>query len=385
MHNVPVLHDIAFSLQPIDAVALGFLHRADPLKVVEADDLGTHKAAGQIGVNLGRSLHGIFAFGKAPRPALIFSHGEEDNQPHPLVNGPQNLGAELVYLDRTGEVVQPRSGKTMPPKFMAGPVAPVLPGQDRRQVLADWLASAKNPFFAKSVANRVWFHLTGRGIVDPVDDFRDSNPSANDELLDALAQDFAAHKFDLKQLVRVILNSRTYQLSAQANDFNKDDNKYFSHAVTKLLTAEQLLDALCTVTESPEKFQNIPLGTRAVQLPDGEINHPFLKTFGQPGRELACECEREQDSNLAQALQLINGPTVNDKLRNAKNRIGRLGRAHPRSPCTLPAPAIAAADARRRRAARRGRCANAGSGRDRPPASAGRGPSGASSRRQGRR
>jgi hypothetical protein len=238
--------------------------------------------------------------------------------------GPQNLGAELVYLDRTGEVVQPRSGKTMPPKFMAGPVAPILPGQDRRQALAEWLTSAKNPFFAKSVANRVWFHLTGRGIVDPVDDFRDSNPSANDELLDALAQDFLAHKFDLKQLIRVILNSRTYQLSAQANDFNKDDNKYFSHAVTKLLTAEQLLDALCTVTESPEKFPNVPLGTRATQLPDGEINHPFLKTFGQPGRELACECEREQDSNLAQALQLINGPTVNDKLRNPKNRVGRL-------------------------------------------------------------
>jgi hypothetical protein len=238
--------------------------------------------------------------------------------------GPQNLGAELVYLDRTGEVVQPRSGKTMPPKFMAGAVAPILPGQDRRQVLADWLASAKNPFFAKSVVNRVWFHLTGRGIVDPVDDFRDSNPSANDELLDALAQDFVVHKFDLKELIRVILNSRTYQLSAQANDFNKDDNKYFSHAVTKLLTAEQLLDALCTVTESPEKFANIPLGTRATQLPDGEINHPFLKTFGQPGRELACECEREQDSNLAQALQLINGPTVNDKLRNPKNRIGGL-------------------------------------------------------------
>ena len=120
------------------------------------------------------------------------------------------------------------------------------------------------------------------------------------------------------------MNSRTYQLSAQTNEFNKDDNKYFSHAVTKLLTAEQLLDAICTVTEVPEKFAGLPLGTRAVQLPDGEVNHPFLKTFGQPARELACECEREGDSNLAQALQLINGPTVNEKLRNPNNRIGRL-------------------------------------------------------------
>jgi hypothetical protein len=120
------------------------------------------------------------------------------------------------------------------------------------------------------------------------------------------------------------MNSRTYQLSAQANEFNKDDNKYFSHAVTKLLTAEQLLDAISTVTEVPEKFAGLPLGTRAVQLPDGDINHPFLKTFGQPARELACECEREGDSNLAQALQLINGPTVNEKLRNANNHVGRL-------------------------------------------------------------
>jgi hypothetical protein len=123
------------------------------------------------------------------------------------------------------------------------------------------------------------------------------------------------------------MNSRTYQLSARGNEFNKDDTKYFSHAVTKLLTAEQLLDALCMVTEVPEKFTGLPLGTRAVQLPDGDINHPFLKTFGQPARELACECERESDSNLAQALQLINGPTVNEKLRSANNRIGRLLKA----------------------------------------------------------
>jgi hypothetical protein len=157
-----------------------------------------------------------------------------------------------------------------------------------------------------------------------VDDFRDSNPSANDELLDALAKDLVEHKYDVKHLIRTIMNSRSYQLSAQTNDFNKNDNKYFSHAVTKLYTAEQLFDALCSVTEVPEKFAGVPAGTRAVQLPDGEVNHPFLKTFGQPARELACECEREGDSNLAQALQLINGPAVNDRLRNPNNRIGKL-------------------------------------------------------------
>src|SRR5205807_2158563 len=192
------------------------------------------------------------------------------------------------------------------------------------EVLAAWMTSSENPFVPKSLVNRIWFHLNGKGIVDPVDDFRDSNPSANDDLLDALAKDFTAHHFDVKYLIRTIMTSQTYQLSAQTNEFNKDDNKYFSHAVTKLHTAEQLFDALCFVTLVPEKFAGFPLGTRATQLPDGEINHPFLKTFGQPARELACECEREGDSNLAQALQLINGPTVNEKLRNAGNRIGKL-------------------------------------------------------------
>jgi hypothetical protein len=233
-------------------------------------------------------------------------------------------GAEYVYVDRAGELTQPRTGKIMPPKFMGGAIPVIAPGKDRRESLGKWMASGDNPFVPKSIVNRIWFHLMGKGIVDPVDDFRDSNPSANDDLLDALAKDFVKNKFDAKQLIRTVMNSRTYQLSAQTNEFNKDDNKYFSHAVTKLLTAEQLFDALCQVTEVPEKFAGHPLGTRSVQLPDGETNHPFLKTFGQPARELACECEREGDSNLAQALQLINGPAVNDRLRNPANRIGKL-------------------------------------------------------------
>jgi hypothetical protein len=237
---------------------------------------------------------------------------------------PQTPGGEIIYLTRGGDVTQPRTKKVMPPKPLGGPVATVAPGADRREALAQWLTQPGNTFFTRSVANRIWFHLFGKGIVDPVDDFRDSNPSANDELLDALAKDFAANKFDAKKLIRTILLSRTYQLSAQANDLNRDDNRYFSHAYTKLMSAEQLLDAICAVTDVPEKFAGLPAGTRAIQLPDGEINHPFLKTFGQPARELACECEREGDSNLAQALQLINGPTVNEKLRNAQNRIGKL-------------------------------------------------------------
>lgn len=235
-----------------------------------------------------------------------------------------NLEAQYVFLSRSGEVTQPRTGKVMPPRFLTGQVPEIPPTADRRAVLAAWITSAQNPFFAKSVANRIWYHLLGRGIVDPVDDFRDSNPSANDALLDALAKDFAGHNFDVKHLIRTIMTSRTYQLSAQTNTFNKDDDKYFSHAVTRLYTAEQLFDALCRVTDVPEAFAGMPPGTRAVQLPDGEYNVPFLKTFGQPARELACECERESESNLAQALQLINGPAVNDRLRNANNRLGKL-------------------------------------------------------------
>jgi Protein of unknown function (DUF1553)/Protein of unknown function (DUF1549) len=257
--------------------------------------------------------------------AAFFARVRQKVDPAEPGTGPMHTGAaEVVFTDRSGEVVQPRTGKVMPPKFMGGSTATLPPGKDRREVLADWLTGPNNPFFAKATVNRIWYHLVGRGIVDPVDDFRDSNPSANDELLDALARDFVAHKFDVKAIMRVILNSRTYQLSAQTNDFNKEDNKYFSHAVTRLLTAEQLLDAICAATEVPEKFPGLPLGTRATQLPDGEVNHVFLKTFGQPARELACECEREGDSNLAQALQLINGPTINDKVRSPSNRLGKL-------------------------------------------------------------
>jgi hypothetical protein len=256
--------------------------------------------------------------------AAWFARVRQKRNPRETSPAPNIVVSEVIFTDRAGEVTQPRTGRVMAPKFLGGAIPAIEARRDRREVLADWMTSPANPFFAKSTVNRIWYHLLGRGIVDPVDDFRDSNPSANDELLDALAKDFAGHKFSFKHLIRVIMTSRTYQLSAQANELNRDDNKYFSRAVTKLLPAEPLLDAICLATEVPEKFAGMPAGTRAVQLPDGDANHPFLKTFGQPARELACECERESDSNLAQALQLINGPTVNDKLRNAGNRIGKL-------------------------------------------------------------
>jgi hypothetical protein len=193
-------------------------------------------------------------------------------KPAPVLGTPvaKNPGAaEVIFATRDGEVTQPRTQKTMKPRYIGTGDADVKPTEDRRSVLAVWLTSGDNAFFSKSVVNRVWFHLMGKGIVDPVDDFRESNPSCNDELLNALAKDFATSKFDMKNLVRTIMKSRTYQLSAQPTDSNKDDNKYFSHAVTKLLTAEQLLDAICDFTAMPEKFAGLPMGTRATQLPDG--------------------------------------------------------------------------------------------------------------------
>ncbi len=197
--------------------------------------------------------------------------------------------------------------------------------------LASWLTGPENPFFAKSLVNRVWFHLVGRGIVEPVDDFRDSNPASNDALLDGLTAAFVHNGFDLKALVRSILCSRTYQLSARTNELNTDDTLYFilTHAYTKLLPAEVLLDAISTTSPTRSlPFDGLPKGARATQIPDGKMENPFLKTFGRPGRRrLACECERESDSNLSQALQLIGGATVNGKLRDDNGRMARLAKS----------------------------------------------------------
>jgi hypothetical protein len=234
---------------------------------------------------------------------------------------------EVVYATGSGDVHQPRTGRKMEPKALGGPVLADAVSKDRRASLAAWLSSPDNPFFAKSLVNRIWFHLLGRGIVEPVDDFRDSNPPCNDDLLDGLTADFVKHGYDLKKLIRSILLSRTYQLSATTNPLNADDTLYFSHAQTKLLSAEVLLDAISAVTGTTTTFNGLPKGARATQIPDGTMDNPFLKTFGRPARELACECERESESNLSQALQLIGGATVNGKLRDEGGRMAALAKS----------------------------------------------------------
>ncbi len=243
-------------------------------------------------------------------------------------NGPQNFALyskeETVYLVSGTEVRQPRTGVVMKPKPLGGEPVKVEGDQDRREILADWLVSPSNPFFAKATVNRIWYNLMGRGIVEPVDDFRESNPPASTELLQALADDFVAHGFDVKRTIHLVLNSRVYQLSSLPNPFNAEDTRYFSHAAVRMLSAEQMLDSSSLAAGVPEKLFNLPPGTRAAQVPDGELVHPFLKDFGQPARADACECERGSDSTLEQALQIVGGRTLHSKVIAPDNRIGKL-------------------------------------------------------------
>ncbi len=231
---------------------------------------------------------------------------------------------EVIFNTGSGEVTQPRTGKQMKVHLLLKGDVDVPAEQDRREVFAQWLTEPDNPFFAKSLVNRMWGHLLGRGLVEPVDDFRDSNPPSNAKLLDELAKHFVSNGFRQKAVLRTIMNSRVYQLSSRTNDFNKNDELYNSHAATRLLAAEQLLDALCAVTAMPEQFPGMPLGTRATELADPPTDNYFLKVFGQPQREMACQCERSSESNLSQALQMINGPVVHNKLRDNNGRIAKL-------------------------------------------------------------
>ncbi|QEH37871.1 Bacterial Ig-like domain (group 2) [Aquisphaera giovannonii] len=230
---------------------------------------------------------------------------------------------EVIFSTQAGEVRQPRTGRVMKPKALGGPVLDGA-GPDRRVRLASWLTGAENPFFARCLVNRVWYHLMGRGIVEPVDDFRDSNPPSNDELLDGLARRFVHDGYSLKRLIRTIVLSRTYALSSGSTPGNADDEVYFSHAATRMLPAEVLLDAISAVTGTATTFEGLPRGSRAAQIPDGKLDNPFLKTFGRPARELTCECERECDPNLSEALQLIGGATVNGKLHDDHGRVAGL-------------------------------------------------------------
>jgi hypothetical protein len=245
------------------------------------------------------------------------------------------VGEQIIYQSRDGDVVNPRTKTPAKPVFLGAPAPAFGEDADRLTALADWVASPDNPFFARAQVNRVWLHLMGRGLVDPNDDFRATNPPTNPELLDWLARDFAAGGFRLKPLVKRIMMSRVYQLASTVRDPDTmGDELHHSHALVQPLEAEQLLDALAHVTGVPVPFRGYPLGLRANQVPappqsgrrgsfDG-MGERFLKTFGKPDRLLTCECERSDDPGLLQAFQLITGELTNTLIRDPDNRIGKL-------------------------------------------------------------
>jgi hypothetical protein len=222
----------------------------------------------------------------------------------------------IITNSATGGVKHPVGGKDIAPKFLGGP-APELPkGADRRVALADWLTAPDNPFFARNLANLIWAHFLGRGIVDPIDDVRVSNPALNPELLDALATRLISYRYDFKKLVRDICTSRTYQLSSIPNDTNATDDANFSKAAIRRIRAEVLLDSITAVTGTTEKLRGLPDGSRAVEIADGRTSTYFLTTFGRATRETPCSCEVKMEPNLSQALHLLNGDTVNAKVVN---------------------------------------------------------------------
>jgi hypothetical protein len=235
------------------------------------------------------------------------------------------LDDEIVYLQPGREVTHPTTRKKQEPIAFGSPAGPLAPEDDRRAKLADWLTRGDNPYFAPSLVNRVWYHLLGRGIVEPVDDFRATNPPSNPELLDALAKAFVKNGYRLKPLMRGILNSRTYQLASvgvpKQSPFAADPDRYFTKAAIRMLGAEQILDAISAATGIPETFKGYPAGTRALELAEGGINHPFLQAFSKPVRDVSCECAREEDPSLPQMLQLLNSKGMLDKLRSPKGRV----------------------------------------------------------------
>lgn len=239
------------------------------------------------------------------------------------LGGPEEI---VVWTERSGETLHPRTGEPTKPWV---PVAgEITTDAERRRALVEWLTQKDNPFLARVEANRIWSHLFGRGIVEPFDDFRDTNPPANSPLLDALSEEFVEQGYDRKHLIRTILRSRTYQASAETNAFNEGENRYFSHYATRMLTAEQLMNAICRVVDMNANLPGLPQDTLAIGLPAPDLlgeseSDAFLKIFGQSKRQTVCACERADDARLGQALQLFNGEFVHTRLQSRKNRFRR--------------------------------------------------------------
>jgi hypothetical protein len=242
------------------------------------------------------------------------------------LGGFQNQQAQhtIVFNRPNGTVINKRTSKPAETTPLDGKPMKIDPQDDPRQKLVDWMVDVKNPFFARAVANRYWAHFFGRGLVDPLDDMRVTNPPSNPELLDALAKELIDSKYSLKHLIRVIVKSRTYQLSSVPHEFNKHDKQAFARFYPQRMSAEVLYDAVNQVTNSPATFGGLPQDRlaprRAIMLPDESFPSYFLDVFGRPQRISACECERVSEANLAQALHLLNSDEIQNKLARPGSR-----------------------------------------------------------------
>ncbi len=253
------------------------------------------------------------------------------------IKATQEWKEEVVFFNQHGGVYHPKMREYVNPKFLGAEVLDIPRDQDPRPKFADWLTSPQNPLFAKAMANRVWYWLLGRGIVHEADDFRSTNPPSNPELLDYLTQEFVGHKFDVKHLFRLILNSKTYQLSSKANDLNRNDVAHFSHYYLRRMGAEQLLDAVCQVTGTSDQFVShipvpptiMPIGSRAAQVFDGDIKNPLLDLFGRPLRDTPYECERKLGGSVRQSLHLVNSDHFEGKVSGSPSLQRLLGANKP--------------------------------------------------------
>jgi hypothetical protein len=247
-----------------------------------------------------------------------------------VANNNQQNQKQVLFVRSTGSVQNKRSGQTAPMKPLDADPVTAGGGEDPRQMFADWMTGPKNPFFARTVANRYWAHFFGRGIVDPLDDMRVTNPPSNPELLDALAQNLVENKYSLKALIKTICKSRTYQLAAEPNEFNKGDKQSFARYYPKRLQAEVLYDAVAKLTDSPSTFPGLPTDkfapNRAIMLPDESFQSYFLDVTGRPQRISACECERVNEASLAMTLHLLNSQEVQDKIARAGGRADQLAK-----------------------------------------------------------
>lgn len=223
-------------------------------------------------------------------------------------------GENIVFAKASGDVLYPKSARPLPPAPLDAANMPLDSTEDRRIVFAKWLTSPDNAMFSRTIVNRVWANFMGRGLVDPMDDLRATNPASNEELLAALSKDFIEHGYDVQRLIRTIMNSTLYQLSSEANATNQSDNIYYSKHIIRRLSAEVILDAMSQVTGAPTAFSSYPVGTRALQLPDTQVKSDFLASFGRPARVLCDAAERASDPTITQALHVINGDTLNKKL-----------------------------------------------------------------------